>query len=218
PLIFHPEISHTPNFRSMAELILAHYRETLYEDRRTLLDDYHFVDAAIKVVGVGSVGRRCWIVLMMSASNDPMFLQFKEAVASVLEPFAGKSIYPHHGQRVVAGQRLMQPASDMFLGWVTAENGVQFYVRQLRDGKIKPLVETYSAQTMCHYAEACGWVLARAHAKGGDEASIAGYLGGSDQFDKAMGAFAVSYADQVEHDHAALKAAVRRGEIVALVE
>ncbi|HET7086759.1 MAG TPA: DUF2252 domain-containing protein [Rhizomicrobium sp.] len=218
PLIFHPEISHTPDFGPMAERILAHYRQTLYEDRRALLDDYHFVDAAMKVVGVGSVGRRCWIVLMMSSSNDPMFLQFKEAVGSVLEPFAGKSAYPHHGQRVVAGQRLMQPASDMFLGWVTGENGVQFYVRQLRDGKIKPMVETFDAQTMCLYAEACGWVLARAHAKGGDEASIAGYLGSNDQFEKAIGSFAVSYADQVEHDHGVLKAAVRRGEVTALLE
>lgn len=218
PLIFHPEISHRPDFQPTVERVLAHYRETLYEDRRALLDDYHFVDAAMKVVGVGSVGRRCWIVLMMSASNDPMFLQFKEAVCSVLEPFAGKSVYPHHGQRVVAGQRLTQPASDMFLGWVTGEDGVQFYVRQLRDGKIKPLVETYNAQAMLLYAEICGWVLARAHAKGGDEASIAGYLGCNDQFDKAMGTFAVSYADQVEHDHAALKAAVRRGEVTALPE
>jgi uncharacterized protein (DUF2252 family) len=218
PLIFHPEMSHRADFQTIAERIMAQYRETLSEDRRALLDQYHFVDAAMKVVGVGSVGRRCWIVLMMSASNDPMFLQFKEAVGSVLEPYAGKSLHPHHGQRVVAGQRLMQPASDMFLGWVTGEDDIQFYVRQLRDGKIKPLVETFNGEMMCLYAEACGWVLARAHAKGGDEASIAGYLGSNDQFDEAMGAFALSYADQAEHDHAALKAAVRRGEVSALLE
>jgi hypothetical protein len=218
PLIYHPEGSHSPDFMPMVERILAQYRLTLADDRRALLDDYNIVDAAMKVVGVGSVGRRCWIALMMSASNDPLFLQFKEAVASVLEPYAGKSLYAHHGQRVVVGQRLMQPASDMFLGWVTAETGVQYYVRQLRDSKIKPLVETFDQQTLLLYAEACGWVLARAHAKGGDEAPIAGYLGSGDQFDEAMGGFAIGYADQAERDHAALKAAVRRGEIAVHVE
>jgi hypothetical protein len=218
PLIYHPEGSHSPDFMPMVERILAQYRLTLADDRRALLDDYNIVDAAMKVVGVGSVGRRCWIALMMSASNDPLFLQFKEAVASVMEPFAGKSLYAHHGQRVVVGQRLMQPASDMFLGWVTAETGVQYYVRQLRDTKIKPLVETFDQQTLLLYAQACGWVLARAHAKGGEEAPIAGYLGAGDQFDEAMGAFAIAYADQAEKDHAALKAAVRRGEIAVHVE
>jgi hypothetical protein len=139
-------------------------------------------------------------------------------VGSVLEPYAGPSIYPHHGQRVVAGQRLMQPASDLFLGWVTADSGHHFYVRQLRDGKIKPLIETFDARMLRVYAEACGWVLARAHAKGGDVAPIAGYLGGGDAFDDAMGAFALGYADQAEKDHAALKTAVRKGEIVVHVE
>ena len=143
PLIYHPEGSRGPEFEEQLKRIFRDYRETLSEDRRVLLDRYHLVDAAIKVVGVGSVGRRCWIVLMMSSCNDPLFLQFKEAVPSVLEPYAGESVYPQHGQRVVVGQRLMQPASDLFLGWVTAElSGKQFYVRQLRDAKIKPLVET----------------------------------------------------------------------------
>jgi hypothetical protein len=218
PLIFHPEGSDAPEFQPMVERILAQYRETLADDRRALLDEYHIVDAAMKVVGVGSVGRRCWIVLMMSASNEPLFLQFKEAVASVLEPFAGASVYPHHGQRVVAGQRLMQPASDMFLGWVTSETGVQFYVRQLRDAKITPLVETFDAEMLQLYAEACGWVLARAHSKGGHEALISGYLGSKDHFDEAMGDFALAYADQAERDHAALKAAVRKGEIPVHLE
>jgi uncharacterized protein (DUF2252 family) len=218
PLIFHPEIARQPDFLPMTERLLASYRETLPDDRRALLDDYQIVDAAMKVVGVGSVGRRCWIALLMSVSNDPLFLQFKEAVSSVLEPYAGKSAYPHHGQRVVVGQRLMQPASDMFLGWVTAENGVQFYVRQLRDGKIKALVETFDAELLEGYAEACGWVLARAHAKGGEEAPIAGYLGAGDQFDEAIGAFALAYADQAEKDHAALKAAVGRGDIPVHIE
>jgi uncharacterized protein (DUF2252 family) len=218
PLIFHPQASHTPDFHPMVQRILSNYRETLSDDRRHLLDAYQFVDAAMKVVGVGSVGRRCWIALLMSASNDPLFLQFKEAVASVLEPFAGKSTYPHHGQRVVAGQRLMQPASDLFLGWVTFDDSHHFYVRQLRDGKVKPLIETFDSRMLKVYAEACGWVLARAHAKGGDEGPIAGYLGGGDQFDEAMGTFAVSYADQAEKDHDALKTAVRNGDIAVHVE
>jgi uncharacterized protein (DUF2252 family) len=181
-----------------------------------LLDRYNLVDAAIKVVGVGSVGRRCWIALLMSQSNDPLFLQLKEAVASVMEPYAGKSAYPHHGQRVVMGQRLMQPASDQFLGWVTAEHtGKQFYVRQLRDAKVKPLVETFDTELLTLYAKACGWVLARAHAKAGDASTISGYLGNNSQFDDAIGAFSLAYADQAERDHAALKAAVRKGKVIA---
>jgi uncharacterized protein (DUF2252 family) len=214
PLIFHPDIMRAPDFEAQVARMMAQYRDTLSDDRRALLDRYHLVDAAMKVVGVGSVGRRCWVALMMSASNEPLFLQFKEAVASVLEPFAGRSAYAHHGERVVAGQRLMQPASDVFLGWMTTDQNVHFYVRQLRDSKIKPLIETFDAQMLQLYAKACGWVLARAHAKGGDEAPIAGYLGGGDQFDEAMGTFAIAYADQAERDHTALKSAVRRGEII----
>jgi uncharacterized protein (DUF2252 family) len=155
---------------------------------------------------------------MMSEGNHPLFLQFKEAVSSALEPYVGKSIYDHHGQRVVMGQRLMQPASDIFLGWVTAPNGRQFYVRQLHDAKIKPAVETFDAEMLDVYAQACGWVLARAHAKASEiSATISGYLGSSnDAFDTAMGKFALAYADQAERDHAALKAAVRRGEIAVI--
>ena len=215
PLIFHPEGSREPDFQPMVERLLAQYRHTLPDDRRVLLDQYEFVDAAMKVVGVGSVGRRCWIALLMSASNQPLFLQFKEAVESVLEPVAGKSAYAHHGQRVVIGQRLMQPASDLFLGWVTSENGVEYFVRQLRDAKIRPMVETFDAQLLLIYAGLCGRVLARAHSKAGAEAPIAGYLGNGDQFDEAMGDFALAYAAQAERDYAALKAAVRKGEIEA---
>jgi uncharacterized protein (DUF2252 family) len=216
PLIFHPEMSRAPEFQQVLDQVFSAYRETLAEDRRVLLDRYRVVDAAMKVVGVGSVGRRCWIALLMSESNDPLFLQFKEAVQSVLEPYAGKSVYPHHGQRVVMGQRLMQPASDQFLGWVTAEaTGTEFYVRQLRDAKIKPMVETFNSELLSLYANACGWVLARAHAKAGDSATISGYLGGGGQFDDAIGDFAVAYADQAERDHATLKAAVRKGRITA---
>jgi uncharacterized protein (DUF2252 family) len=218
PLIFHPEAARTKDFEQTLDAVFAAYRETLSEERRVLLDRYRVVDAAIKVVGVGSVGRRCWIVLMMSATNDPLFLQFKEAVASVLEPFAGTSRHAHHGQRVVIGQRLTQPASDLFLGWVTAPNGRQFYVRQLRDAKIKPLVETFDEELMLLYARLCGWTLARAHAKSADVAGIAGYLGSGPQFDDAMGSFALAYADQAERDHAALKAAVRKGTVQAHTE
>jgi uncharacterized protein (DUF2252 family) len=213
PLIFHPDYSRTQQFNETLNEVFAAYRETLSDDRRVLLDRYRVVDAAIKVVGVGSVGRRCWIALMMSASNDPLFLQFKEAVPSVLEPYAGASVYQHHGQRVVVGQRLMQPASDVFLGWVTAANGKQFYVRQLRDAKIKPLIETFDSEMLELYARNCGWALARAHAKSSDVSGIAGYLGSGEVFDEAMGAFAIAYADQAERDHAALKAAVRRGAV-----
>jgi uncharacterized protein (DUF2252 family) len=217
PLIFHPATTHAPEAEATLDQIFTAYRESLADDRRTLLDRYRLVDFAIKVVGVGSVGRRCWIALMMSEGNDPLFLQFKEAVSSVLEPYAGKSRYGHHGQRVVMGQHLMQPASDIFLGWVTAPNGRQFYVRQLHDAKIKPLVETFNAEMLDAYATACGWVLARAHAKsGGIPATISGYLGSSsDAFDAAMGKFAIAYADQAERDHAALKTAVRKGSVVA---
>jgi uncharacterized protein (DUF2252 family) len=195
--------------------LFKNYRETLRDDQRTLLDRYQLVDIAIKVVGIGSVGRRCWIALMMSEGNEPLFLQFKEAVHSVLELHAGKSTYRHQGQRVVMGQRLMQPASDIFLGWASAPNGRQFYVRQLHDAKIKPLVDEFDSEMLNVYAMACGWVLARAHSKASEiSATISGYLGtSSDDFDIAMGRFALAYADQAEQDYAALKTAVRRGAV-----
>jgi uncharacterized protein (DUF2252 family) len=221
PLIFHPEPSHAPDdFQEARERIFQAYRETLSDDRRMLLDRYRVVDAAIKVVGVGSVGRRCWIALLMSEENDPLFLQFKEAVESALEPYAGKSTYSHHGQRVVMGQRLMQPVSDIFLGWATAPTGRQFYVRQLHDAKIKPMVETFDAKMLDIYARACGWALAHAHSKVSEISStISGYLGSSsDEFDQAMGKFALLYADQVEQDYAALKVAVRKGKVPASQE
>ena len=218
PLIYHPALARQEGFQQVVERTLSAYRETLSEDRRALLDEYEPLDAALKVVGVGSVGRQCWIVLLMSASNDPLFLQLKEAVPSVLEAYAGASVYAHHGQRVVMGQRLSQPASDLFLGWVTGDAGVHYYVRQLRDVKIKPLVETFDAETLMVYAKMCGWVLARAHSKGGAGCEIAGYLGWSEAFDDAMGDFATAYADQAERDHAALKAEVRKGTISAFME
>jgi uncharacterized protein (DUF2252 family) len=219
PLIFHPASIGGAEATATLDELFHVYRDSLSPDHRLLLDQYRLVDVAIKVVGIGSVGRRCWIALMMSGGNESLFLQFKEAVQSVLEPYAGKSAYPHHGQRVVMGQRLMQPASDIFLGWATAANGRQFYVRQLHDAKIKPLIETFDSEMLDVYAQACGWVLARAHAKAsGISATISGYLGASDKFDVAMGTFALAYADQAERDHATLKAAVRRGLIAASQE
>jgi uncharacterized protein (DUF2252 family) len=220
PLIFHPDITNTEHAAVIFDDLFHAYRRSLPDDRRLLVERYRLVDVAIKVVGVGSVGRRCWIALMMSESNEPLFLQFKEAVSSVLEPFAGKSVCHHHGERVVMGQRVMQPASDIFLGWTTAINGRHFYVRQLHDAKIKPLVETFNAEMLDVYAQACGWVLARAHAKASElSATISGYLGSSnDAFDTAMGKFALAYADQAERDHAALKTAVRKGEIAATLD
>ena len=212
PLIFHPEISLGAQFREVAEEILSLYHETLPHERRVLFDRYRFVDAAIKVVGVGSVGTRCWIVLLMSAANDPLFLQLKQAGPSVLEPYAGPSVYTNHGQRVVVGQRLMQAASDIFLGW-TSTGTYDFYLRQLRDVKISPLVETFDVPTFAAFARLCGRNLARAHAKTGDAPAIAGYLGKSAEFEDAIGKFSVAYADQTKHDHAALNAAVRAGKI-----
>ena len=218
PTIFHQDDHHTADYVDMVRGVLAQYRETLAEDRRVLFDRYHLVDVSVKVVGIGSVGTLCMVALMMSIAGHPFFLQVKEANASVLEAYAGKSAYAHHGERVVQGQRLMQPASDLFLGWATGPKGRHFYMRQLRDVKLSVLVETYDAEMLSIYAEACGWVLARAHAKAGDPWTISGYLGKQDDFDKAMGRFALAYADQAERDHAALSAAVRAGIIDVIVE
>jgi len=218
PTIFHADASTSAGNIDLMRRFLPEYRKTLSEDRRALLDRYRLVDAAIKVVGIGSVGTLCMVVLMLSVADDPLFLQVKQANASVLEPFAGKSAYAHHGQRVVMGQRLMQPASDLFLGWVTGPEGRHFYMRQLRDVKLSPRIETYDAGMLSIYAKACGWVLARAHAKAGDPWAISSYLGKRPEFDVAIGKFALAYADQAEQDHAALLAAVRTGRVEALRE
>lgn len=217
PLIFHPDVARTPEFASGVDRVLREYRETLAEDRRILFDRYRFVDAAIKVVGIGSVGTRCWIALLMSQANEPLFLQFKQANPSVLERYAGESLYAHGGQRVVMGQRLMQAASDLFLGWTTGPAG-DYYVRQLRDAKIGPNVEAFDEGMFRAYAKACGWNLARAHAKSGDSSAISGYLGKSEAFDDAIAGFAVAYADLTERDFAGLRAAVKSGKIEAHVE
>jgi uncharacterized protein (DUF2252 family) len=183
-----------------------------------LLDRYRLEDWAVKVVGIGSVGTRCFVALFLSAEGDPLLLQFKEEHGSVLAPYAGKSIYQNQGQRVVMGQRLMQSASDIFLGWARTRRGVDIVGRQLRDMKFSIPVEGLSPQMMSRYAEVCGWTLARSHARSGDAATISGYLGKSDAFDQAIGEFAVAYADQTARDHAALVRAVKAGRVKAQVE
>ena len=192
------------------------YRRSLPDVRRFLLDRHHPEDVAFRVVGVGSVGTYCAVMLMMSDDgDDPWFLQVKEARASVLARFVGKSAYPSHGQRVVTGQRLMQSASDIFLGWAHGAGGKHFYLRQLRDMKLKPPVEDFDPTTLIEYATVCGWTVARAHARSGDAAMISGYLGKSDVFDRAIARFSRLYADQVERDYAAFLAAIRNGRIEA---
>jgi uncharacterized protein (DUF2252 family) len=190
----------------------------LSDDRRVLLDRYRLEDCAHKVVGIGSVGTRCYIGLLFSEDGHPLILQFKEAVRSVLEPYAGKSAYDNQGQRIVAGQRLMQSSSDIFLGWVRGRRGYDFYVRQMRDMKMSMPLDGFSAVQLKRYARMCGWTLARAHAKSGDAATISGYLGKGDTFDRAMGRFALAYADQTLEDHAALVKAIRSGRINAVTE
>ena len=214
PLIFHPEEEKQEDFLSLTAQVLQEYLRSLEDDSRFLLEKYGYLDAAIKVVGVGSVGTQCWVALMMTADHDPLFLQYKQAIASVLEPYAGKSVYANHGQRVVEGQRLMQAASDIFLGWTSSSNA-DFYVRQLRDAKISPAVDTFDAPMFAVFAGICVWTLARAHAKTGDASAIRGYLGKSDKFDVAIADFAKTYADQTERDHEALEAAVKAGRIKA---
>jgi uncharacterized protein (DUF2252 family) len=218
PLIYHPREEGVRDLFVRAHAAFAAYRESLQEDRRVLIDHYDLKDIAIKVVGVGSVGTFCTVMLMMAGEADPLFLQVKEARRSVLEAYAGKSIYANHGQRVVNGYRLMQSASDIFLGWTKGELGRHFYVRQLRDMKVGAMVEVFTPRVMTQYAEICAWALARAHARSGTPAQISGYLGKSDAFDKAIAAFAVAYADQSERDHAVLKNAVRSGRVEALIE
>jgi uncharacterized protein (DUF2252 family) len=206
--------------QEMTDLI-GKYQRTLETDRRYLLQQYEFCDLARKVVGVGSVGARCWIVLMLGRDDsDPLFLQVKEAEASVLSRYVGASRYANQGQRVVAGQRLMQAAGDIFLGWQRAESAIDgktrdFYVRQLRDWKFSVDIQMLRPEGLQIYAGLCGWTLARAHARSGDRIAIASYLGGSDVFDRAIAQFAQVYADQNERDHQSLTDAVKSGRITA---
>jgi hypothetical protein len=203
--------------------IIASYRSTLSPDRQRLLDRYRYVDLARKVVGVGSVGTRAWVLLLVGRDEaDPLLLQFKEAQTSALEPFLGPSENATGGERIVEGQRLLQAASDIFLGWHRGVglDGVErdFFVRQLWDEKGSADLETIDASSLKIYAAVCGWTLALAHARSGDAAPIAGYLGASDRFDRCLVEFASRYADQTERDHRALRRAVEDGRVVAIDE
>ncbi len=206
-------------FTSRVHDLIRSYGRSLQSDRRHLLSQFRFVSIARKVVGVGSVGTRAWVVLMVgSDGEDPLLLQAKEAQESVLARFVGDSRYSNQGERVVAGQHLMQASSDIFLGWdhVEGVDGVQrdFYIRQLRDWKGSVDTDVMEPQAMAVYGRLCGWTLARAHARSGDRIAIAAYLGSSNVFDKAIAAFAEIYADQNERDYAALKEAAAQGRIV----
>ncbi|HXW67366.1 MAG TPA: DUF2252 domain-containing protein [Thermoplasmata archaeon] len=216
-----PLISHQPgeyDARSIAAVLRA-YRETLTVDRRLLLDRYTVADVAQKVVGVGSVGTSCWVVLLLGDADvgDPLFLQLKEATRSALEPYLGASPYANHAERVVVGQHLIQEASDIFLGWGRGRSR-DFYLRQLRDMKFSSEVATFGPKAMAGQAELCGAALARSHARTGDAAAISGYLGEGDGFDRAIAAFAERYADQTERDHRTLRRAIRAGRIAAEVD
>jgi uncharacterized protein (DUF2252 family) len=217
PTIFHAE-GHSPGEVQQAVLdVFEGYRSTLPTAYHALLDRFELRDAAMKVVGVGSVGTSCWVILFTAGDGDPLFLQVKEARPSVLEPYAGKSVFPNHGQRVVDGYRRMQPASDIFLGWSRGPKR-DFFVRQLRDMKLSALVETFGRAEMDNYAKWCGRALALSHARSGSPATLSGYMGKSAAFDKAIAAFSVAYADQNEKDHAALARAIRKGTVEVLVE
>jgi uncharacterized protein (DUF2252 family) len=217
PMIFHVDDTREPEFRKNVQKSFLRYKESLQHSVRQLLDRYQLVDVARKVVGVGSVGTTCGILLLESGNGDPLFLQFKEAGASVLERYVGAAPYEHDGERVVRAQRLMQSASDMFLGWLTSagKGHRSFYIRQLSDVKLKPQVELAVPHTAKLYASYCGRVLARAHCRSGDAVLLSAYMGDSNAFEDAIADFAVAYADQTERDHQALLAAVRAGRVEA---
>jgi hypothetical protein len=210
-----PAIEHLEDEELARQLgaLVGRYSASLQEERSALLSRYRFVDIAHKVVGVGSVGTRCYVALLMgSEEGDPLFLQVKQAQASVYEASLGPSPFANHAQRVVADQRLMQAASDLFLGW-TGLGSLDFYVRQLRDMKGSVNIARLGESRFARYGELCGWALARAHARSGDPAQISGYLGSNETFDRAIAVFAEAYADQTERDHAALLGAVRAGRV-----
>jgi uncharacterized protein (DUF2252 family) len=218
PLIYHPDAEEDPEFTEVMTTNLRLYRESLAPDRRVLYDRFELTDVAIKVVGVGSVGTLCAIALLFASEGDPLFLQIKQVSPSVLEPYVGASPFSSDGERVVFGQRLMQAATDVFLGHMVGVAERHFYVRQLRDVKIRPMVEIYTPANMADYARTCGVGLARAHARSGDPAILSGYIGAGRALADAIAAFAVAYADQNERDHAALVEAVRDGRVEAQFE
>jgi uncharacterized protein (DUF2252 family) len=213
PLVYHPSDNEAEVFYAAVMATLPEYLSSLTPERQTLVQRYRMADAAYKVVGVGSVGTLCGILLMISGNGEAIYLQFKEATRSVLEAHAGTSPYAHHGERVVRGQRLLQAASDILLGFATGPAGRHIYVRQLRDAKIKPQLETMSAKHFQRYAETCGEVLARAHARSADAVVLAAYLGKNTTFDEAIGGFAHAYARQTVADHAVLQKAIAEGRL-----
>jgi uncharacterized protein (DUF2252 family) len=213
--VYHPAPAEAAAFEAAVKAALVDYSATLSPARRTLLQRYRLADAAFKVVGVGAVGTLCGVLLMVSGDGETLYLQFKEATRSVLEAHAGTSPYTHHGERVVRGQRLLQAASDMLLGYATGPTGRHLYLRQLRDAKIKPEMEGMSPRNFRRYAATCGEVLARAHARTADAVVLAAYLGKSAAFDEAIGVFATSYAQQTERDHQALQKAIESGRLSA---
>jgi uncharacterized protein (DUF2252 family) len=218
PLIFHRTDIDKEELYDVAEAAFQEYFKTLGDEKKILLGQYQFQDIATKIVGVGSVGTRCSVSLRLSADNEPLFLQAKEARASVLEPYAGKSAYANPAQRVVVGQKLMQAASDIFLGWSEEVRGSYFYIRQLHDMKIKPMVEVFDEELMKDYAGLCGWALARAHARSAKASVISGYLGSSTKFGDAITQFAMGYAEQNNRDYAAFKEAVKNNRLEVFIE
>jgi uncharacterized protein (DUF2252 family) len=213
PLIFHPTAETAPGMEFGYANAIAAYRKALPAHVRVLFDRFKFRDLAMKVVGVGSVGTQCYVGLFMAADNDPLFLQIKEARRSVLEPYAGRSEHSNQGQRVVEGQRLMQSASDAFLGWARGKNKRDFYLRQLMDMKVSASLEEMDAEMLHQYARMCGHALALAHARSGDAAMIAGYLGSGPAFDDAIGEFAFEYAGQNAADYRGFVKAIKAGRI-----
>jgi uncharacterized protein (DUF2252 family) len=211
--VYHPAPDAAAAFDAAIKSALKGYAKSLTPERQALLRRYRLADAAYKVVGVGSVGTLCGILLMVSGDGEALYLQFKEATRSVFEPYAGSSPYRHHGERVVRGQRLLQAASDILLGFATGPTGRHLYVRQLRDAKVSPRVEGMSAGNWRRYAATCGEVLARAHARTADAVVLSAYLGSSEAFDESIGAFAVAYARQTEKDHSALLKALKSGRL-----
>ncbi len=218
PLIFHPTAAMARGLKSGYADAIAAYRESLPAHVRVLFDRFHFLDLAVKVVGVGSVGTLCQVGLFMAGDNDPLFLQVKEARASVLEPYAGESVYHNHGQRVVEGQHLVQTASDVFLGWTRGKNQRDYYLRQLRDMKLTAIIEDWDTKMLRQYGRMCAHALARAHARSGDAAMISGYMGSGQTFDDAVGEFAIEYSSQNRTDYRTFVRAIREGRIKAIVE
>jgi uncharacterized protein (DUF2252 family) len=213
PLILHP--FNLDEQMDMINTFLNQYKNTLQPDRKALLEQYRVQDVALKVVGVGSVGTRCYVVLLLNDKNEPLFLQVKEARQSVLEPYIRPSLYQHQGERIVQGQRLIQSASDIFLGWTTGPAGRYYYLRQLRDKKISPEISTMNKFALSRYGEYCGRVLAKAHFKSAQGEIISGYIGKGSGFAKAIARFAKSYADQTEKDYSKFMKAIKAGKLPA---